>query len=503
MTAPTSLNPAQVHNYVAMIETTYRQQGAAAAARQLREVTQQQTLTQQDKQAIYNGVDDKKVVAGIADDLGKHAHTDFGKQSGDATAGPIDTQAEYVQATADMAGVFENTQDSGEARSFSQDVLDSIQVPAGARQDPQARLGLFGQSLKGDLKQNNTQLLIESVAFSLTDPKSGNGVFQLSGAERKATVDGLLKTVEDTPLNDLEVTIEDGDTLWAVAANGDVQRRMMTPGEWQRAETENWSADRRTRFVLDRLETENGYHRNLDDGHATSAAFDPDTVSRGDKIKVTNHGTTLAVDTGNTAGQAAPSQDQNVRLDPIHQGASNIATAYHSDPGRGVALYQDLTRDMTADQKAEMNRKLLEMDGRAWGEDMLKAMGVSDPQTAKLLAGRAPDPKTGKPTGRSNVEAVYKVYVAQGGDPSKFIRYLNEVSQGGTGKVEKLVWGAQGVMAHAKDGKPLQHKDRDGAQHHNWDNTTALIDPRRTTPPESVSGFKSMMRFFDIKPIPT
>ena len=498
--SPVTQADPRVNDLARQVIDTYNQQGGAAAARKLREVTGQQNLTAEQKKAVYEGAE--PAVDAMAVDLSKNAQTDFNKTPGTA-GGEIDSSAEYDQTMEDLGVVFENTGDTAEAREFGKDVLDGIAAPHPGSPDPLAALGHFGEGLQIGLKKNNTQFLASSVAFSLMDAGSTNtGIYTLDSGQRQATVDKLLKTVDDTPVADGAYVVENGDTMWDVASRKDVQRYVLTPEEMKRAETEHWSKDRTTRFTLDKLEADNGYHRKLDDGHVTSEAGDPDLINTGETLKIVNRsGETLTVQTEATGGQKAPNQSFNFPFNTPATQAQNIATLYARDPGAAVAQYKQATASMPADKKASFDAELLKKSGGRLGADMLNTMGV-DASATGLLTQTGYSAGIGKDNQRTNVQALYQVYAAAGGDPAKFVSYVNQVASSGPGALDKACRGAQNVMNHAKNGQPQVDKKNDGVEGHNWSGKSALIDPAPTTPPESISGLREWMDFHHIPGFP-
>lgn len=506
MTAVTPIHVADpaAREWVRRVMDAYQQNGSAAAARELRLASESGQLTVDQKQQVYKGAEN--VVDRVAGELSQGAHGDMSRVQGQpGSVNPVDTKQEYDQTVRDLGVVFENTADKAEAREFAKDVLDGIEPPEGS--DPGQMLGAFGTALKQGTTHDNTQFLTESVAFSLSDPSNRNGIFQLSAGSRKAVLTDLLGHVDNTRLADQSIVIQKGDTLWGIMSRKDVQARYFTPEELERAKTENWSADKRTQFALDKFYDGNPqFKRGLQNGRNDGVAGDPDVISANDVVKILNRsGVGLTVDTANTGGQTGPVMGPV--LDRPGQVASAVVHAYDCgrNPGAASATYRRLTAGMSADQKAAVNEELLSNPAIQLNPQMLKTMGIQRDGVATRLAATDRDPRTGQLNRQTNLQALYKVYVEGGGDPSQFFDYVNRVAAepGGMAKLDRLIWGAQGVVQKAGGG-PLAAgtPGKDGAESHNWDGRPALADPKPIDPPGTMAGLRSMMDHFHIGGFP-
>jgi hypothetical protein len=454
--SPVQQTDPRANELARQVVDTYNQQGGAAAARKLRELTNDPQLSAAQKKEVYQGAE--PVVADIASDLGKNAHTDFGKTPGTAGSGPIDTQPEYDQTMEDMGAVFKLTGDSGAARAFGKDVLDGLAAPAVDKQDPLAALGHFGDGLELGLKKNNTQVLADSVAFSLHNAgDSKTGVYALDAGSRQSLVTDLLKQVDETKVNDATYVVDPGDTMWDVAARGDVQATVLTPAELDQAKTEHWGRDQLTRTTLDRIEADNGYSRPLDDGRVTDQKGDPDLLNIGDRLTLVNRsGQTLSPDLAGTGADPAAFGDAATPATQAH----TLATANARNPFEALAQFQKFSATMTPAQKSALVAEMLKQPDANWNAPLLGAMGFSNgttvthsdfttnfaapgtPIAPPLLAETGVD-GAGKSTGLSNLQALYRAYAATGGDPAKFVDYVNDAARAGGDKLKTLCRQAQ------------------------------------------------------------
>lgn len=454
--SPVQQTDPRANELARQVVDTYNQQGAAAAARKLREVTNDPQLSAAQKKEVYQGAE--PVVDVIANDLGRNAHTDFGKTPGTTGSGAIDSQPEYDQAMEDMGAVFELNGDSGAARAFSQDVLDGLAAPAVDPHDPLAALGHFGDGLELGLKKNNTQVLADAVAFSLHNAGDRKtGVYALDAGTRQTMVTDLLKQVDDTKVNDATYVVDPGDTMWDIAARGDVQATVLTPAELDRAKSEHWGRNQLTRATLDRIEADNGYSRRLDDGRVTTQKGDPDLVNIGDRLTLVNRsGHTLSPELDGTGADPAAFGDAAT---PAAQ-AKALAAANGRNPFEALAQFQKLSATMTPQQKSALVTEMLKQPGAQWNGALLGAMGFSNgttvthsdfttnfappgtPIAPPLLAETGVD-AAGKSTVRTNLQALWQAWTAGGGDPAKFVDHVNEAARAGGDTLKTLCQDAQ------------------------------------------------------------
>lgn len=494
------------------IVRTHNEQGAAQAARMLREKMESQALTDAQKKDLYRqlsstegpSTDGRKqsMVGDIADQLGKGAHADLSK--GDAKGGAIDTKAEYDSVTKDMSAVYqslsrENPNDGAqdhmgqfattESRTFSTDVLDGIDPIAQPGGDPSAQLGNYRTALLGAFQEQgvyveqdasgaikgSSPVLGEATAFAIGG-SGKTGLFRLSSDERAKVVADFTSDVKGTKQGNLPIMIEDDDTWLKIFGRQDVQDFYLNADEKSKLAGKN--SEQKAYYLLDKYGKTQGWDMNKlgdvnGDGNYVDGRNDPDLARTGSVHTLVNDaGETLTLDEGKT-------RQPN---DPIKQGAQDILGA--GDPAK---KWDEVTANMSDTQKQELSVELLGSD-RDLGESLYLKMGFNE-NGAKALGnhgGRHDD------TGMNDGRAIYKGYVAMGGDPAKFREWINQNAEGddGESRMRRAAIHAQGLMDDSNDGKDIKRGTNDDGNFFDTRNSTVgLADLDTVT--EYVAALKS------------
>lgn len=495
------------------IVQTYKEQGAAHAARMLREKMESQALTDAQKKDLYKQLSSNEapssdarkqsMVGDLANQLGDKAQADLSK-GGDPNGGAIDTKAEYDSVTKDMSATYqslsrENPADgvqddmgkfaTDEARTFSTDVIDGIGPTAQPGGAPEAQLGHYGSSLLAAFQEQGvyveqdasgaikgaSPVLGEATAFSIGGTGK-TGLFTLSSQERAKIAAGFTGDVKGTKQGNLPVMIEDDDTWLKIFGREDVQDFYLNADE--KAKLAGESSDKKAYYLLDKYgKTQDWDMRKLGDtngdGNYVEGYNDPDLARTGSVHTLINDaGQTLTLNEANTKHQT----------DPVKAGAKTVVDS--KDPEKA---WDDVTAGMSDQMKQELAVELLNSD-RDIGEGLYRKMGFNDKAADALgnHGGRHDD------TGMNDGRAIYKAYTAMGGDPAGFRQWMNDNASGDDADHRMRLLGihAQGLMDDSDDGKNIQRGTNDDGNFFDTRNSTVgLADLDTVT--EYVAALKS------------
>lgn len=531
VTSVNSANAQRTQELAQQIVNTYNK-NKAAGTRMMREAMQNNQLSDADKKTLYQQLSSdkepsteerkKSLVGDVADDLGKKA---TGKlEGGDPNGGEIDTQQEYDQVVNDMAVIYQKLGEenpaevdaagkpvidgmpgfsSEQAKTFSADVMDGIQIGPDAAKSPDA-LGRYGQSLlkafgpdagaggpnpyftmdpkTGEIVRASP-VLGEATAFSLNAGSGNNGVFSLKGDDRTKLANTFTNQLTSTESGDLTIQIDEGDTWLKVFGRKDVQEFYLSDAEKQKLGDD---PEKCAYYLLGKYGKTQGWDMNKlgdknGDGNYVEGQNDPDLARTGSQHTLINDaGQKLKLDAGKTK-------------DPVKDGAKDILGSDDQ-----VKAWKKATSDpahpMDDKQKAALERELMESGGDI-SKELYREWGY-DETSAEILGNRG---GLYDDTGMTDGTAIYKAYREINGDPARFKQWMKDIagSDDGKQKLKEMASAAQSLMQESEKGTKFERGDNsDGNRLENW-----FVDMSGMNDPGTLVEYVSYLKYegIDVK----
>jgi hypothetical protein len=196
------------------------------------------------------------------------------------------------------------------------------------------------------------------------------------------------------------------------------------------------------------------------------------------------------------ATPAAPAAAAPVSDTVINTAAQIVEDAFvnrHSDGA--IAAYDQVTENLPPDAKILILHKILTNPKIKLEKPALKALGFSDDAAGALVpdsSGEGPEKPGYWDT--PSYQNLYSVYIKEGGDPAKFVDWVNEVSTHPYG-LSEVINGGNNIAKFGYQ-KEMNDWDKDGnsggAWGHNWASVT----------PQTLDGFTAKLKYVGLPDIP-